>query len=122
MYTFVMHFLGGKTCAPSRVGYRIALAGWDGGRRKRKYFYSRTGAEVQEQLLKARSDHSNGLPVAIERQTVAQFLDHWLKCIKANVAPLKSQQYSQHARLYLNPVLGRFQLSKARRATSARLC
>jgi len=50
--------------------------------------------EVEQQLalasspFKARSDRSKGLPVAIERQTVAQFLDHWLKSIKANVAPL----------------------------------
>jgi len=49
--------------------------------------------EVEQQLalasspFKARSDRSKGLPVAIERQTVAQFLDHWLKSIKANVTP-----------------------------------
>jgi len=28
------------------------------------------------------------------------------------MSPRSHQQYSQHVRLYLNPVLGRFQLSK----------
>src|SRR5262249_19691325 len=53
--------------------------GWNNGRRKRKYFYGTTAAEVQEQLLKARADHARGLPVPVERQTVAQYLEQWLE-------------------------------------------
>src|ERR1039458_10680410 len=59
--------------------------GWEDGKRKRKHFYAATAAEVRDELLKARSDQSRGLPVRTERQTVAQFLDHWLKhTLKAN--------------------------------------
>src|SRR5690349_10863269 len=53
--------------------------GWENQRRKRKYFYGATAGEVQEQLLKARSDHVRGLPVAVERQTVEQYIAHWLE-------------------------------------------
>ena len=53
--------------------------GWESGRRKRKSFYGATAAEVQHQLLKARSDYSRGLPVAVERQKVAQYLECWLE-------------------------------------------
>ena len=62
----------GRWCAQLNLG-------WENGRRKRKYYYGLTAADVQDQLLKARSDHSRGLPVAIERQTVGQYLDHWLE-------------------------------------------
>ena len=48
----------GRWCA-------ILSLGWENGRRRRKSYYGTTAAEVQEQLLKARSDHSRGLPVAI---------------------------------------------------------
>ena len=49
--------------------------GWENGRRRRKNSYGATVVTVRDQLLKARSDHSRGLPIAIERQTVAQFLE-----------------------------------------------
>jgi hypothetical protein len=37
--------------------------GWQNGRRTRKYIYGSTAAEVQQALLKARSDHSQALPL-----------------------------------------------------------
>src|SRR5579862_2694821 len=44
--------------------------GWEKGKRKRRHFYAATAAEVRDELLKARSDQSHGLPVSVERQTV----------------------------------------------------
>jgi integrase len=38
---------GGRWCA-------ILNLGWEGGKRRRKYIYGATAADVQEQLLKAR--------------------------------------------------------------------
>ena len=87
--------------------------GWRGGRRARKYIYGVTAAEVQRQLLKARSDHVQGLPVAVERQTVAQFLGRWLEdSVKPSVRPLTYEQYHQHVKLYLAPFLGHHRLDK----------
>ena len=53
--------------------------GWEGGKRRRKYVYGATAQEVQNELLKARSDRAAGLPVVLDRQTVAQFLQDWLE-------------------------------------------
>jgi integrase len=87
--------------------------GWENGRRKRKHFYGATAAAVQEQLLKARSDHSRGLPIAIERQTVAQFLDHWLEhTLKAQAKPRSFESFSTITRLHIKPALGGIQLHK----------
>jgi len=87
--------------------------GWENGRRKRKSFYGKTAAEVQDQLLTARSDHSRGLPIAIDKENVGQFLDRWLEdSVKPSVRPLTYQQYHQHVRLYIGPALGRLKLSK----------
>src|SRR5260370_17360341 len=85
----------GRWCA-------IVDLGFADGKRKRKYYYGRTEKEVRDHLLKARSDHSRGLPVAFERQTVGQFLNRWLEdSAKPRVRPLTYPQYDQHISLYL---------------------
>jgi integrase len=87
--------------------------GWEDGKRKRKHFYAATAAEVRDQLLKARSDQSRGLPVAVERQTVEQYLDHWLEhTLKAKAKPRSYESFSTIARLHIKPSLGRIQLHK----------
>src|SRR5262249_32863247 len=51
--------------------------------------------------------------IVVERQTVAQFLERWLEdSVKPSVRPLTHEQYRQHVRLYLTPILGRHQLTK----------
>ncbi len=87
--------------------------GWENGRRKRKSFYGRTASEVQEHLLKARSDHSRGLPVAIERQTVAEYLQRWLReCATPSTRPRTSERYEQLIRLHIAPEIGKIRLEK----------
>ncbi len=95
--------------------------GWQNGRRVRKYTYGATAQEVQDALLKARSDLAAGLPVKVERQTVAQFLQAWLEnSVKPSVRPLTHEQYSQHVKLYLAPLLGHTGSPSSRRNTSGR--
>jgi integrase len=87
--------------------------GWLNGRRARKYIYGPTAAEVQQALLKARSDHSQGLPVAPGRQTVEQFLRDWLEnSVKPSVRATTYRSYEQTVRNHLIPELGRLSLSK----------
>jgi integrase len=91
---------------------RISL-GWQNGKRIRRSFYGETMAEVNGILLKARADHAAGLPVKVENQTVAQFLEHWLRdAVAASVRALTLEQYQQHVRLYLRPAFGQQQLQK----------
>jgi integrase len=87
--------------------------GCENGRRKRKHFYGATAAAVQQELLKARSDRSQGLPVTVEHQTVAQYLDHWLEhTLKAKAKPRSYESFSTIARLHIKPSIGRIQLHK----------
>jgi integrase len=87
--------------------------GWQNGRRARKYIYGATAQEVQATLLKARADHSQGLPVAPGRQTVEQFLRDWLEnTVKPSVRPTTYRSYEQTVRNHLIPELGRLPLSK----------
>jgi integrase len=96
----------GRWCA-------ILSLGFENGKRKRKSLYGPTAADVQEQLLKARGDHSRGIPIAIERQTVAQYLDHWLEHNLKRKAKARSyESFSTIARLHIKPALGKIQLHK----------
>jgi len=85
--------------------------GWEGGRRRRKYVYGAMAAEVQEQLLKARADHTAGLPVSAHRQTVENFLRDWLEnSVCPSVPAATYRSYEQTVRNHLIPELGRLQL------------
>src|ERR687893_2435083 len=94
----------GKWCAVVDLGYV-------GNKRKRKVIYGETRREVAEKLKVALRDQQQGLPVAVERQTVAQFLDRWLEdVVKPSVRPKTYHSYAQLVRLYLAPALGHHQL------------
>jgi integrase len=96
----------GRWAATIHLGYR-------NGKRQRKTFYGETRAAVSKQLTVALRDHEQGLPVAVERQTVAQFLDRWLEdCAKPAVRVKTYTSYAQTARLYLKPKIGHHQLAK----------
>src|SRR6516164_5280972 len=87
--------------------------GWQGGKRQRKYIYRATAAEVQDALLKARNDHSQGLPVTVERQTVEQFLRDWLEnTVKQYVRPATYVSYEHHIRNHIATEIGRLPLHK----------
>jgi hypothetical protein len=87
--------------------------GWQNGRRTRKYMYGASAAEVQQQLLRARSDLSRGLPVAPERQKVAQYLEGWLQdSARVSTRPRTFERYGELIRLPVVPTLGHFLLDK----------
>ena len=87
--------------------------GWEDGKRKRRHFYAATAAEVRDELLKARSDQSHGLPVASERQTVAKFLEDWLEhTLKARAKPRSFESFTTIVNKHIVPALGRTRLDK----------
>ena len=95
----------GRWCAQLSLG-------WQHGRRVRKYIYGTTAEEVQDKLLKARTDKAAGLPVVVERQTLGEFLEGWLENSVKTSVPLTHEQYRQHVKLYLGQLLGHHQLTK----------
>lgn len=98
--------LDGRWCGAISLGYK-------NGRMMRKYFYGKTRGEVQKLLTKALHDQNRGLPVAVERQTVAQFLRRWLDDhVKPSVRDKTLRSYEQTFRLYLEPKLGHVILEK----------
>ena len=91
---------------------RIDL-GWHNGKRVRKSFYGLSRAAVAQALNKAVRDHTQGLPVAIERQTVQQFLADWLEnTVRVSSRPSTYRSYEQIIRVHLIPELGRISLAK----------
>lgn len=87
--------------------------GWENGHRRRKCFYGTTAAEVQAQLLKARTALSQGLPVVHERQTVEQFLNHWLEhTVRTTARPRSFESFTAIVRNHIAPAIGRVRLDK----------
>jgi integrase len=74
--------------------------------------YGTTAADVQEQLLKVRSEHASGLPIPTERQTVERFLNHWLETIASSIRPRTFQSYRILVERHIAPELGRLRLDK----------
>lgn len=98
--------------ADGRWQARIDL-GYVNGRRKRKAFYGKTRREVVEKLKKALADHQQGTLALDERQTVGQFLTHWLENVaRPSVRPRTYASYAQLIRVHILPHLGRVPLAR----------
>ena len=99
----------------SRDGKWVAVVnlGYANGKRRRKTFVGKTRAEVQRELNRALHDHERGLPVRTERQTVADYLDAWLRdSVRPSKRPRTHERYEQAVRLHIVPEIGRVELSK----------
>lgn len=80
---------------------------------KRKTFYGKTRKEVQEQLKTALYDQQRGKLMTAPRQTVQQFLTHWLEDVhKPAVRARTYVRYEMQLRRHVLPALGGIQLSK----------
>lgn len=75
---------------------------------KRKVIYGKTRQGVAGKLTTALAARSQGLPVSVERQTVARFLERWLEdAVRPSVRPRTHASYSQLVRLHITPALGK---------------
>lgn len=91
----------------------VVNLGYHDGKRARKSVYGATQAEVIEQMAEARKAAREGTLVVDERQTVAQFLGHWLaEAVEKSVRPSTFRRYSDLVRLHIIPELGRIRLTK----------
>src|SRR5688500_7866508 len=87
--------------------------GYQNGKRSRRHFYGKTRREVEEQLAAALRDNQLGVLLEPNKQTVGQFLVHWLEySVKPSVRPRTFEFYTDKVRLYLLPELGRVLLSR----------
>ena len=59
-----------------------------------------------------RLTRQDGLPLPDERQTVAQFLAHWLESTKPSLRPRTLQRYEELVRLHAIPTVGRVSLAR----------
>lgn len=98
--------------ADGRWQARIDL-GYVNGKRKRKAIYGKTRQEVAKKLTTALHEHQQGLPIDLPRQTVGQFLTHWLaNVVRPSVRPKTYASYEQIVSQHLVPGLGHIELRK----------
>jgi integrase len=87
--------------------------GYVNGKRKRPAYFGRTRAEATKKLNKAVAEKEKGLPVAIPKQTMTQFLTRWLdESVATSVRPRAATRYHEIVKLHVLPTLGRTTLMK----------
>jgi integrase len=87
--------------------------GYEGDKRKRKYLYAKSQRTVIEKQTTALHAMQHALPVAFERQTVAQYLERWLaESVAPRLRATTTVSYTQQVRHHIIPALGRIQLAK----------
>jgi len=79
---------------------------------KRKYIYGKTREEVGRKLTVAQKAKQDGLPLPAERQTVEQYLKHWLESVKPSLRPSTHLRYEQLVRLHALPYLGKLPITR----------
>jgi integrase len=79
---------------------------------KRKSFYAKTRQEAARKLAEAIRDKDKGLPVAMDRQTVDQYMQSWMDVMRAKIRPRTWRRYEQRLRVHVLPTLGSVILTK----------
>ena len=100
-------YLARKARADGR--WRASYVGSDG---RRHYLHGATKAEAREKLAAALRDKAAGLHVAGPSQTVAEFLDAWLRHKRPNVAPRTAERYAGLIAQHIVPAIGHLQLRR----------
>lgn len=106
---------GAGTIYPRKDG-RYEGAAWVktlDGRRTRIRVYGRTWEETNQALIKAIAEHQNGLGAAVDKRTLAAYLEYWI----TEVAPHRVRantlaNYRQSLDMHIIPALGTKKLDK----------
>jgi integrase len=87
--------------------------GWEDGKRKRKFLYGRTRAEVAEKLRKAQHGIDLGQAPIDGRLTTGPFLTAWARdTLPGSVKPSTVSNYQDVLTHYVIPYVGRVPLAK----------
>jgi integrase len=101
----------GRWRAAVSLGWRETKGGqliW-----RRKIVIGKTRYEVQEELKKLLRDQQRGINIDPEKQTVQEFLEHWLEQVaKPRVRAATYASYDWIVKKHLVPGLGRIRLAK----------
>jgi integrase len=82
-----------------------------GGKRVRRHLYGSTKREVQDKLNRVLSKLQDGLEPPPAKQTVRQFLDHWVESTaRPRLRPRTYVGYKQHVDTHIAPALGHLRL------------
>ena len=79
---------------------------------KRRYLYGKTRQDAASRLAAAIRDRDRGTTVAPERQTVGQFLTHWLEMAQPTVRESTFVRYCEYVRLHAIPSIGHVRLAR----------
>ena len=79
-----------------------------GGGRRRVRVYATSRDEAREKLDRMLDDARQGIPRAVQKQTVEDYLDYWLEhVVKPELRPTTHSGYEIMVRRHITPVLGR---------------
>lgn len=83
------------------------------GRRKRKRVRAKTKTEVAKLIRDAQRQRDAGMDIGTPRQTIAQFLQHWLDdVVLVKDAPKTHHSYSETIKRYIAPHIGHLRLDQ----------
>lgn len=83
------------------------------GKRKRRYLYARTKADLFEKLDELRKDVASGMLTEPTQMKVAEYLQHWLEdSARPTIRATTYLNYSSVVRNHLIPTIGGVKLSK----------
>jgi len=79
---------------------------------KQKSLYAKTRQAAARRLTAALRDRDKGIPtLQDERQTVGQYLTHWLDTMRSQIRPSTHRRYSDFARVHIIPAIGKIRLT-----------
>jgi integrase len=85
----------------------------DGGKKVVHRVSGKSFKEVQEKLDRLKADRTAGTLAEPSRETLAQFLEHWLRdSVKHSVRPTTFRSYESNVRIHIAPELGSLPLKK----------
>jgi integrase len=83
------------------------------GKPIRKWVTRQRKDEVQNELRDLATKFASNIPITNAKLTVAKHMDDWLKIqVEPNVGPGTLENYTQHVRAHINPLLGKVVLVK----------
>ncbi len=84
----------------------------ENGKPIRRSVYGKTQAEVRQKLNAVVNDIDNGVYIAPDEMTVAEWFDIWLKDYNGSVKDSTRSQYSYQGRCHIKPAIGNKKLQK----------